>query len=319
MRVNSIFINNRWAVGSGLVIVMLTIVLVASSFTKRPDRDLKSKQGNLIVREIGHRLLLRSGDMTSRVMPVTEIKEGTFLLTFEKDFDFNHAALISIAHDLLPKKQFPSGYTVTVHECLKKESIVYGFQINKRSPDILACQGRVQPRGCYSIEIAFPDFYATTLDYPFISLVCSGILVLFSAVLLIGRFGKSLQLTPVKHQDSSIINEFVPEVSSLGKFLFDVKDQRLVLGTEIINLTEKECKILELLNKNFGELIPRETLMEKIWINEGVITGRSLDMFVSKLRKKLSRDSELRITNVHGKGYKLEKVEMDFPQGRQER
>ena len=71
--------------------------------------------------------------------------------------------------------------------------------------------------------------------------------------------------------------------------------------------TKEEVAIkLELLNKNFGVLISRETLMQKIWINEGVITGRSLDMFVSKLRKKLSSDPELRITNVHGKGYKLE-------------
>jgi DNA-binding response OmpR family regulator len=52
--------------------------------------------------------------------------------------------------------------------------------------------------------------------------------------------------------------------------------------------------------------VPRETLMQKVWIDEGVITGRSLDMFVSKLRKKLSSDPALRITNVHGKGYKLE-------------
>jgi len=80
----------------------------------------------------------------------------------------------------------------------------------------------------------------------------------------------------------------------------------LFLGSEVISLTDKEYKVLELLHKNFGELIPRETLMQEVWINEGVITGRSLDMFVSKLRKKLSRDPELRITNVHGKGYKLE-------------
>jgi DNA-binding response OmpR family regulator len=95
-------------------------------------------------------------------------------------------------------------------------------------------------------------------------------------------------------------------MSALGKFLFDVKDQRLLLGREVISLTDKECRILELLNKNFGELISRETLMQEVWINEGVITSRSLDMFVSKLRKKLSSDPELRITNIHGKGYKLE-------------
>jgi DNA-binding response OmpR family regulator len=110
----------------------------------------------------------------------------------------------------------------------------------------------------------------------------------------------------VQHQNHAIINESVAELTGLGKFQFDVKDQRLLLGSEVISLTDKECRILELLNNDFGELIPRETLMQKIWINEGVITGRSLDMFVSKLRKKLSSDPELRITNVHGKGYKLE-------------
>jgi DNA-binding response OmpR family regulator len=115
---------------------------------------------------------------------------------------------------------------------------------------------------------------------------------------------------PVQNQNHTISKESDPELTALGKFLFDVKDQRLLLGSESISLTDKECKILELLNNNFGELITRETLMQEVWINEGVITGRSLDMFVSKLRKKLSPDPELRITNVHGKGYKLEIPEL---------
>jgi DNA-binding response OmpR family regulator len=146
----------------------------------------------------------------------------------------------------------------------------------------------------------------TTFDYQLINLVWSGMLVLLSVALLNGRFRKILMPVPLQNQDHSILKESVPEFAALGKFLFDVKDQRLLMGSEVISLTDKECKILELLNKNFGELIPRETLMQKVWINEGVITSRSLDMFVSKLRKKLSSDPELRITNVHGKGYKLE-------------
>ena len=81
--------------------------------------------------------------------------------------------------------------------------------------------------------------------------------------------------------------------------------QRLLLENEVISLTDKECKVLELLNRNFGELITRETLMQEIWISEGVITGRSLDMFVSKLRKKLSADPSVKIVNLHGKGYKM--------------
>jgi len=376
MHVNSAFkgfFNNR-LVGSCIAIVMLAILFIASSFAQRSDRDLLAKQANLIIRQIGHRLLLQAGDSTSRVLPVTEIKGGTFLLKFENEFVFNHDSLMMLTLGLLPKAQFPSGYTVTVHDCMDA-SIVYGFQVNNTSPDILGCRGRRQPSGCYTIEIAFRDLYenveqkkadiaqrteelksfkvdpqeanrkfeelksfsvdsqevnsklaelesfnahlwegnpnpeefkTTTFDYRFITLVCSGMLVLLGVTLLIGRFGKRLVPVPVQNQDHPIIKESVPEVPALGKFLFDVKDQRLLLGSEVISLTDKEYRILELLNKNFGELIPRETLMQKVWINEGVITGRSLDMFVSKLRKKLSSDPELRITNVHGKGYKLE-------------
>ena len=385
------FFNNRLVTGSGITVVMLAIFFIASSFTERSDRDLRAKQVNIIIRQMGHQLLLQAGDSTSRVLPVTEINEGTFQLTFENEFVFNHDSLMMLAQSLFPKTQFPSGCTVTVHDCLTA-GIVYGFQINNTLPDILACRRRSQPSGCYSIEITFPDLYenveqkkadidqlteelksskvdlqkanpkpeelksinvdpqeanskteelksikvdhleanpkveelksfkvdpqetnpkleefkTTAFNYPFISLVCSGMLMVLSVALLIGRFGKSLVPVPVQNQDHAIIKESVPEVSALGKFLFDVKDQCLLLGREVISLTDKECKILELLNKNFGELIPRETLMQKVWIDDGVITGRSLDMFVSKLRKKLSSDPELRITNVHGKGYKLE-------------
>jgi DNA-binding winged helix-turn-helix (wHTH) protein len=369
MRVNSVFkgfFDHRLVVAPGIAIMILAIFFIGSSFTKYSDRDLRAKQVNLMIRQIGHRLLLQAGDSTSRVLPVTEVKEGIFLLEFESDFFFDHDSLMMLTWDLLPKTEFPSGYTVTVHHC-KTDIIVFGYQINNTTPDILGCKGRSEPRGCYTIEIVFPDLYKTVeqnkadisqmteqpqsakvdtesdspeidllqanakpeelklskvdsqkanptpeeiktaaSDYPLISLVCSGMLVLFSAGLLIGRFGKRLAPVAVQHQDHAIIKEPGQPLASLGKFLFDVKGQRLLLGSEVISLTDKECKVLELLNSNFGELILRETLMQNVWLNEGVITGRSLDMFISKLRKKLSSDPELRITNVHGKGYKLE-------------
>jgi hypothetical protein len=373
MRVNSAFtgfFTNRLVVGAGIATVMLAVFFIASSFTEDSGRDLRAKQVNLILRQTGHRLLLQAGDSTSRVLPVTEIKEGTFLLRFENEFVFNHDSLMALSQRLLPKTQFPSGYTVTVHDCMKG-GIVYGFQVNNTSPDILACSGRSQPSGCYTIEFAFPDFYehlkqkkadigqrigsvkadtqgvnpkpeglkTTTFgydtgqqtegsksvkadtqkvrtepeafktrifNYPVIHVVYGSMLVLLGVTLLIWRFGKISKPVPGQHQNHPITKESVPELAALGKFLFNVKGQRLLLESEVVSLTDKECKVLKLLHKNFGELIPRETLMQEVWINEGVITGRSLDMFVSKLRKKLSLDPELRITNVHGKGYKLE-------------
>jgi len=362
------------AIGIG----MFAFLLITSSFTKRSDRDLQAKQVNLLIREIGHRLLLQAGDSTSRAMPVTEVKEGTFLLRFENELVFNHDSLMALTQDLLPDTQFPSGYTVTVHDC-KQADIVYGFQVNNTLPDILPCRGRSEPVGCYSVEFAFLDFYErleenkadtdkitekanaitvdpheskskheqeikrpisdydirqlteqlktfkahpqkaesipiaigteefkiTAADYPLSKLIYSAVLVLLAGTLLVARFGKILRpVTP--HDQDQQTKESVRELSAMGKYLFDVKNQRLSSESEVINLTDKECRILELLNKSFGELISRETLMQEVWINEGVITGRSLDMFVSKLRKKLSSDPELRITNVHGKGYRLE-------------
>lgn len=368
MRVNSAFTGffTGGLAGPGIAIAMLAIFFIAPAFRKLPDRDLRAKQVNLIIRQIGHRLLLQAGDSTSRVLPVTEIKEGTFLLKFEKELVFSHDSLMVLSQSLLPKTQFASGYTLTVHDCNKRE-IVYGFQVNNTAPDILACSGRSQPLGCYTIEFAFPDFYehveekkagighlaaqpnayplvvaskreetkTTISDYEvgqdseeekhvkenaqevtqkpeglkmttFNTAVYGGILVLLGISLLLWRFGKIVKPVPVQTQNFRIIKEPLPEGSALGNFLFDIKGQRLLSGSEIIPLTDKECKVLELLHKNFGVLIPRETLMQEVWINEGVITGRSLDMFISKLRKKLRTDPRLRITNIHGKGYRLE-------------
>jgi DNA-binding response OmpR family regulator len=143
-----------------------------------------------------------------------------------------------------------------------------------------------------------------------VNLVYTGLLELLGVTMFITRFGKNLMPVPLQNQNHAKMEVSVQELAALGKFSFDVNGQRLLLGSVVISLTDKECRILELLNKNFGQLITRETLMQEVWINEGVITGRSLDMFVSKLRKKLSSDPALRITNVHGKGYKLEIPEM---------
>ena len=152
MRVNSAFTGlfaNR-LVGSGIAVVMVAIFLITSSFTDHSDRGMRAKQVNLMIRQIGHLLLLQAGDSTSRVLPVTETKEGTFLLKFENEFVFNHDSLILLSRGLLPKTRFPSGYTVTVQDCMNGD-IVYGFQVNNTSPDILACSGRSQPPGCYTI------------------------------------------------------------------------------------------------------------------------------------------------------------------------
>jgi hypothetical protein len=305
MSVNSAFrviIRNQLVVFAGILITIATF-FIASSFTKSSKSNFK--QINLTIREIGHHLLLQAGDSTSRVLPVKLISEEVFLLQFENEFVFKPDTLVALTRRFLAKTDL-SDYTVTVYECFKPE-IVYGFQIGSSTSSIEPCIGRSQPKGCYTIEIAFATLNNSSIDYG-LALIIGGSLFLFSVALIVNRFGKTTSGITKDGNELPSINSVKTTLPTLGKFAIDVQNQKLLLGNEIIVLTDKEYKILELLYRNFGQLTSREDLIQEVWANEGVITGRSLDMFVSKLRKKLSTDTGVRITNIHGKGYKLEVI-----------
>jgi DNA-binding response OmpR family regulator len=74
----------------------------------------------------------------------------------------------------------------------------------------------------------------------------------------------------------------------------------------ITELTAKENKLLLIFARSPNAVIERTRLQKEIWEDEGVIVGRSLDMFISKLRKKLETDPSIQLINIHGKGYRLE-------------
>ena len=286
-----------------IVIAAGAIFFLAAFVTGRSEDVVISKRVNIAVRAIGHDLLLRSGDTTSVVRPVVEKPNGVFLLGFENEFVFQPDTLVAIVQRILDKTGL-SRYTVTVHKC-DRPDIVYGFEINPPDNSIKGCLGRTQPKACYTIEIAFADFPAPALPYATITMMISGVLWLLSVALIVTNLVRKPK--PLAEQNASVQNESNP-IITIGRFVFDATNQTLSMAEETISLTDKECKILTLLNRNVGRLTSRDELIQEVWTDEGVITGRSLDMFISKLRKKLSGDPDLRITNVHGKGYKLEIV-----------
>ncbi len=93
---------------------------------------------------------------------------------------------------------------------------------------------------------------------------------------------------------------------SLGKFTFDSKNMTLALHDgETRSLTRKENALLELLCKNRNDLLPRDVALETIWGENDYFIGRSMDVFITKLRKYLRPDPNISINNVHGIGFKL--------------
>ncbi|MCY1544937.1 phosphate regulon transcriptional regulatory protein PhoB [compost metagenome] len=94
----------------------------------------------------------------------------------------------------------------------------------------------------------------------------------------------------------------------IGRTRFDQEKRTLTINKKEILLTSKESRLLLFFARSPGELITRERLQKEIWEDEGVIVGRSLDVFISRLRKKLESDEGLQLINIHNKGYKLKIV-----------
>jgi DNA-binding winged helix-turn-helix (wHTH) protein len=307
MRVNSpntTFLTQPIKILAAIGIAFCIFFFLASFITDKSKGEAISKRVNIAVRAIAHDLLLRAGDSTSSVPPVIEKSNGVFLLAFRNDLIFQPDTLVEVVRRFLAKTSL-TNYTVTVYEC-HKPGIVYGFEINPPDNSIMPCLGRVQPKSCYTVEIAFADFPAPARSYSPIGIMISGI-GLVIAVLLIGRSFGPKNSTSITPQNIPAQDESDTRVA-LGRFEFNSTQQNLRINEETIPLTDKECKILTLLHRNLGQLTLRDELIQAVWTDEGVITGRSLDMFISKLRKKLSADPNLRISNVHGKGYRLEVV-----------
>lgn len=94
-------------------------------------------------------------------------------------------------------------------------------------------------------------------------------------------------------------------VFSLGKFSFDYNHQKLVLANEEQKLTTKESELLLLLVRNKNQLLERSSALKKVWGDDSYYNGRSMDVYIAKLRKYLSADQDIEIINVHGQGFKM--------------
>ncbi len=93
------------------------------------------------------------------------------------------------------------------------------------------------------------------------------------------------------------------ELIDIGKFSFDFANQLLTINGNTKRITEKESKILQYLSENRNKVVKREELLSALWGENDYFLGRSLDVFITKLRKYLRDDSDLKIENVFGVGF----------------
>ena len=282
----------RKHLGGLLLLTFISIICVAFSMTGNDDFDFARRE--ILLRRIGHEILLQSGDSTSRVLPVKKIAGNEYQISFENAFTFQPESLVNTTQRLLTKDPLASDYVVNVLNCANA-SVAYGYAISKnKKDDIVACIGRRQPIACYMINIKFKPTGIITAKNGYL---LGSLTVLAFAGAIFLRSVKPRKALP----DSQHTGIF-----TLGSMSFDAESRKLMINGKTIELTRTETRVLRIFALSPNEAIERSRLQKEIWEDEGVIVGRSLDMFISKLRKKLEFDPNIRIVVIRGKGYKLE-------------
>jgi hypothetical protein len=280
----------------GAILLLLTAVACAAfSFIDKGDID--TARPELLLSEVGQQVLLKAGDSTSRVLPVKRISEDEYQIKFEKAFAFQTDSLVKITNQLFNKHNLSSNYIVNVFEA-DKNAVIYGFAISdNEQQNIVACTGRKQLARNYTIDIKF--------EKPTVLGLQRGYLI--GSIPLLAFIGLILS-RPKKSKSVAENTDDTTTQFKMGQIWFYADKQQLINGDIVTELTTKENKLLLIFARSPNVIVQRSRLQKEIWEDEGVIVGRSLDMFISKLRKKLEIGPSIQLVNIHGKGYKLEIV-----------
>jgi DNA-binding winged helix-turn-helix (wHTH) protein len=277
------------------IFFLLIISLFVWSFSNiQEDETDFTERAKINLRAIGNQLLLAQKDSVSRILPIIKSDDFKYSISFEKALSFEPNTLVDIVKGVFIKTTFSKNYRVEVIE-LSTNEVAYSYEINTdKEKTLISCAGRFLPERKYFIEVKFLDQKTSNSKYSFLFYIFT--------LLLLGVFYRKFFLDKKKEKEKV----FKEKATILGSFLFYPHQNKLVKKAIEIGLSKKECELLEIFAANMNQVVKREELTKKVWEDNGVIVSRSLDTYISKLRKKLKEDQSIQLINVHGIGYKLE-------------
>lgn len=265
---------------------------------------------NVCMRMVGHAVLLKVGDPTSLVLPI-EREADSYRIPFAAEFGLVPEVLAATVDSVMAATGLSQNYVVEVEQCITGE-VVYSYERSAADTlNIMPCQSRALPIGCYSLRINLLDAEAQAEEQeaqlaglPVAGpssltgrrgwILWSGLVLLLAVLAFLFFRRKAAPVIPTN-------GDAVP----IGAFHFDKGKMELSINDRKVELTGKEAELLHLLHGNVNETVAREVMLKEVWGNNSDYVGRTLDVFVSKLRKKLEADPNVRIANIRGVGYRL--------------
>lgn len=275
-----------------LFVLLITVLSVSTA-----KAETKDQHTGVLLRAIGHEFLLQIGDSKSRILEIEKI-DGRYAMKFEHSFSYEPDLLFFAAFKIFKEYNVGESYIVEVEECTTK-AVIHSFKASLNTQDSMTpCGMRESPANCYvfyftlieeKVERSFENSNLSDgFDYSYFTIIILAVVFVSIYLMRLKRESKS---------SSIIIN--------IGKYQFDQKRMLLIIKSEFTELSSKESDLLFLFYSNENKTLKREYILNEVWGDTGNYVGRTLDVFVSKLRKKLEADETLKIINVRGVGYRF--------------
>jgi hypothetical protein len=288
-------IGQRW-----LLSLMFVIGFGAIDANANNESILFTEKVNLALRRTADRLLRGNGDSTSVIPPVEQLDANTFVIRLDSLFDYDK--LPALLQQSLDLHKINRTYNVSILNCENgKLQLGYSF-FDLRKDGGVACAGRKRTAGCYNLKLTFEPEQKTALFGAGWWMFPVG-----TAFALLGFMVWRNQRKRPPENVTIVSNEESPDNNlHFGNSRLDASNMFLKSGDYSHKLTYREAKLLKLFISHANQVLERDFILKSVWEDEGIIVGRSVDVFVSRLRKMLAGDQQIKITAVHGIGYRME-------------
>ncbi len=277
-------------------IISISLIFILSFATLHAE-EVQADKINLAIRRSLDHMLRAAHDSTTRIPIIQRINDSTWQSEEMSFLDYDKLpTLLQESFDIYNIKD---NYHVAIKSCNSNEIFLGYIKFDLIDTSNTPCSGRTRNDNCQILEIQFSNLKS-------FQLIASNKkwYIIFPLLLALLGLIYKLRIKATSSNESQKLK--LKNIIQIGHTKLDTSIHQLSYKEKIQKLTYREAKLLQYFIDHQGEILDRETLLQNVWGDEGIQVSRSLDVFVSRIRKYIQDDNSIEITTIHGVGYRLD-------------